>query len=111
MSADDGMDGPDRPMVVNASPAGDQAGSALRDVTLIVGALPTLIAVLGTRDVKQVVDFIASAEFAPVLGLLVSLAVVAWRQWKARHNKAKLVTLANAAPDAVATVIEKGAPK
>lgn len=95
------------PIVVNPSPAASQTATASRDVLLLVAALPALIAVFGTRDVKQIVDFIASAQFAPVLGLIVGGVVVVWRQINARRKKAELVTVAEAAPNSVAVVVPK----
>jgi hypothetical protein len=99
------------PIIVHSSPAREQASTAARDVTLIVAALPALIAVLGTRDVKAIVDYVASAEFAPVLGLIVSLAVMAWRQRHTRRAKARMVKLAEASPDALAIVARSPAAR
>ena len=61
---------------------------------LVVAALPALIAVFGTRDLKQIIDYIASAQFAPVLGIIVIAGTAAWRQWITRHNNAQKVTMA-----------------
>lgn len=102
------MNGEEKPVVVNASPVADQTGTATRDVLLIVSALPALIAVFGTRDVQKIVSFIGSVEFAPVLGILVGTAVMAWRQVIARRKKAELVTVAQGAPDTTAIVVNNG---
>lgn len=92
------------PVVVNPSPVADQVGTIMRDLALILAALPALLAVLGTRDVKQIVGFLSSTEFAPVLGVLVTGGVLLWRQLIARRAKAELVTVATAAPDSVAVI-------
>ena len=98
------MDTPDTPIVINASPVTDQAAAASRDVLLVVAALPTLIAVLGTHDVQQIVTYVSGAGFAPVLGILVTAGVMIWRQIVTRRHKANLVTAAEAAPNSVAII-------
>lgn len=95
------------PLQVTDSTAKEQTGAAVRDLMLVVAVLPALVAVLGTRDLKAIVDFVASEQFAPALGVILALAVVVWRQLVTRWEKRKLITSAKAAPDSVATVIEK----
>lgn len=101
------MDDQDKPVIINPSPVPDQLGSAGRDIMLVAAALPALIAVVGTRDVKQIVDYVGSSEFAPALAVIVTGVVFVWRQMKARRNKARMVTIANSAPDSVAVVETK----
>jgi hypothetical protein len=96
-------DTPDKPIVVPASPGGDQAATLGRDVIIIMSALPALIAVLGTHDVKQIVDFLSGTGFAPALGVLSAAAVLAWRQWNARRKNADLNVLEKHVDDSVAT--------
>lgn len=96
----------DAPKPIQVSPTATtaQSGSAMRDVLLIVGVLPALLAVLGKRDLQALVDFIASTEFAPVLGIIVTGGVVAWRQWLARRQHAESLKMAQNTPDRVAVV-------
>ena len=79
--------------------AATQTGTAVRDITLIVGALPALLAVLGTRDLTKVVEFIASVQFAPALGEIVTGGVMLWRQRHAarRRNVASPTVIADPA--------------
>jgi len=87
------MDDPQKPIVVSASPIGAQTNSGVAAVLLIVSALPALMAVLGTGDVMAIVRYIASADFAAPLGLLVAAGTVLWRQLAVRwshQDKAKL---------------------
>lgn len=95
---------PDKPVVVPASAASDQAGTAARDILLLVSALPALVAVLGTHDVTKIVAYLGSADFAPVLGIAVTAGTLAWRQWIARKRHTNDVKVASAAPDTVAVV-------
>jgi hypothetical protein len=68
-------------------PVATQTGTAVRDIALIVGALPALLAVLGTRDLTKVVDFVASVQFAPALGVILTGGVMLWRQRHAARVK------------------------
>jgi hypothetical protein len=65
-------------------PVASQAGTAVRDITILISALPALIAVLGTRDVSKIADFLAGTQFAPALGVITAGAVMIWRQMHAR---------------------------
>ncbi|MET0363014.1 MAG: hypothetical protein ABW169_00030 [Sphingobium sp.] len=95
------------PIVVNPSPVKDQVMTATRDITLILAAIPALIALLGKRDVIGIVNYLASAEGSAVLGMLVAAGVVVWRQLLARRANAKLQIVAEAAPNRVAIVDHK----
>jgi hypothetical protein len=97
-------DTPPNPITVPATPTSDQVGTLSRDFLLIVGVLPALLAVLGTRDVTKIVAFLSSSAFAPVLGLVLTAGVVGFRQWKARRTHAESVKMANASPNSVAVV-------
>lgn len=103
-----GIDPIERPMVVHASSAGAQVGSMVRDLALILSAVPVILGILGKRDFTALVKYLASDDFAPVAGVLVSLAVIAWRQWNARHTKARLVAAARAEPGSVIVIDKNG---
>jgi hypothetical protein len=94
----------DKPIEVPASPASTQAGTASRDMLLLVATLPALVAVLGTRDVKQIVDWLAGQQGIAFLGLAFAIGTPIWRQWIARRKHANDLKMATAAPDAVATI-------
>lgn len=94
----------DKPIEVAVSPAGTQTATITRDLLLIMSVLPALIGILGTRDVNKIIAYIASVEFAPVLGVLVAGGTVLWRQWNARKKHANELKMASAAPDRVAVV-------
>ena len=92
------MDQETNPIVVNASPVGLQAGTFARDAMLVLAALPTLVAVIGRRDLVEIVNYLGSAEFAPAAGVIVTAGVLVWRQLLARRAKATQLTLARAKP-------------
>lgn len=95
------------PIQVTDSTAKEQGGAGARDLMLLVAALPALVAVLGKGDVIAIVNFIASAEFAPALGVLAVAAVGIWRQIITRRSKQKLITTALSADNSVAQVVQK----
>lgn len=94
----------DKPIEVPASPGSTQAATGSRDLLLLIAALPALVAVLGTRDVKQIVDWFAGQQGLAFLGLLVAIGTPLWRQWIARRKHANEVKMAGSASDSVAIV-------
>lgn len=97
-------DTPEKPVVVSPSPVSDQVGTGTRDLLLIVAALPALVAVFGTRDITQIVNWIASQQGLSFLGLAIAVGTGAYRQWLARRKHTDLKTVAAAAPDSVGVV-------
>lgn len=95
------------PIQITDSTAKEQGGAGMRDFMLVVAALPALIAVFGKGDVIAAVNYIASAEFAPVLGVVAVAGVAIWRQFITRWSKQKLITTGEAAPNNVSQVIQK----
>ena len=98
------MEQEQKPIVLDASPAGLQAGTLARDAVLVLAALPTLVAVVGRRDLVEIVNYLGSAEFAPAAGVIVTAGVLVWRQVLARRSKAQQVRLAEAEPGSVEIV-------
>jgi len=94
----------DTPIVVNPSLSATAGGTILRDMLVIVAALPILVKLIGARDLRGILDWLASNDGATVLAVIVPLAVSGWRAWRATKQKTKLVTLAEAAPDSMAVV-------
>jgi hypothetical protein len=95
-------DVPDKPIVVPESPTGTQVATGTRDILLIVAALPALVAVLGTRDVKQIVDWFAGQEGLAFVAVMIAVGTPLWRQWNARRKHADLKLLETKVPDSIA---------
>lgn len=95
---------PDKPIVVPATPTSTQIGTGSRDLMLLIAALPALVAVLGTRDVKQIVDWFASEPGIAFIGLAIVIGTPIYRQWLARRKHANEVKMADEAPDYIAQV-------
>lgn len=97
-------DTPDKPIEVAASAAPAQTATGARDILLLVAALPALVAILGKRDVKQLIDWLASEPGLAFVGLVIALGTAGWRQWLARRTHAEQLKMASATPDRVAVV-------
>ncbi|MCP3731995.1 hypothetical protein M9978_16340 [Sphingomonas sp. MG17] len=97
-------DTPDKPIEVSASPAPAQTATGARDILLLVAALPALVAILGKRDVKALIDWLASEPGLAFVGLLLAIGTAAYRQWHARRTHAEQLKMAEATPDRVAIV-------
>lgn len=90
------------PITVNETSVSDQAGALGRDFLLLLGVVPALIAVLGTRDVGKIVAYISGVEFAPALGIIMVTGVTVWRQFRARRVHAKQKAMAERLPNSIA---------
>lgn len=97
------------PITVNASPATDQATSAVRTVLLIFSVVTALAGFFSKRDLAGFIAYVQSSDFITALALLIGAATFAWGQWKTRHRAKQLATIAAdpRTPDSVATI--KGA--
>lgn len=94
----------DTPIVVNPSLLPSAGGTILRDILVIAAALPILVKLIGSRDLRGIIDWIGSSDGATVIAIVVPLLVSGWRAWRSTKQKAKFVTVAAAAPDSVAVV-------
>lgn len=95
------------PLQVTDSTTKEQAGAATRDLALVLAAIPTLLALIGKHDFIGLVTWLSSVEGLPALGVIVTAAVLVWRQVITRWSKRKLITVAAHADDSVAQVIQK----
>lgn len=97
-------------IIVNASPAVDQAQSAIRTVLLVVSAVTAIATLASKRDLAGFILYVQSNEFLQVASIIVTAGTFAWSQWKARHRAKQLAAVAAdpRVPDAVATL--KGQP-
>jgi hypothetical protein len=95
------------PLQVVDGTAKEQVGAGVRDVTLILAAVPMLVALIGKRDLIGLITWLSSVDGAPVLGVIVAAGVFAWRQVRTRWDKRKIITLATHVDDSVAQVVQK----
>ena len=95
---------PDKPVIGPATPVSVMSATGVRDTVLVLSALPTLIAVLGTHNVTQITAYLTGQEFAPALGVIFTAGIIGWRQWLAWHQHSDEVKMADSASDKVAIV-------
>lgn len=101
----------DKPIEVNPSPVKDQVATFLRDMGVILAVIPTFLALFGRSDLVWIVNLLAREDVVQAIGVVVGVAILVYRQFHARRAKAKLFTVAEAAPNSVAIVTSSGAEK
>ena len=79
---------------VNPSAIATHAPVLLRQLLLVLGGAGTIIALLGSRDMAGLWVYLHSSDFATILTTAISLGVLVYGQWKARHDKRKWVQAA-----------------
>lgn len=99
-------DVPDKPIEVPATPTSTQVATGSRDILLLIAALPALVAVLGTHNVKNIADWFAGEQGLAFVALIIALGTPLWRQWLARRKHANEVKMATSAKDTVAKVLK-----
>jgi len=92
------------PVVVNPSAVPAVAGTLIRDLVVILAAIPIVVRLIGARDLRGLLDWMQSSDGALVVTIVAPLIASGWRAWRAKRKKAELVTVARAAPDSVAIV-------
>ena len=92
------------PIIVNPSPLGAQATSAIRVVVMVLSAVTVIMGFVATRDLAGLIVYLQSADFVTVAAAIIGIATFIWSQLKTRHDRATLVVAADAAPDKVAQV-------
>ena len=88
-------DNNERPqIVVNGSPATDQATAAIRNVLLVVSVATALTGIASKRDLAGFIVYVQSSEFITAFSIVVGAATFAWGQWKTRHRSVQLTNIA-----------------
>jgi hypothetical protein len=93
-------------IVVNPSPATDQAASALRTVLLVISAVTAITTLASKRDLAGFIVYVQSNDFLQVVSIIATAATFGWSQWKTRHRAKQLAAVAAdpRVPDSVATL-------
>lgn len=94
------------PIQVQPSPIGAQAAASVRVLILILTGATAIIGFLGKRDIAGLVAYLQSDGAVPALAAVIGAGTYVWGQWRLRHERAKLVIAAAAAPDEVAVVVQ-----
>jgi hypothetical protein len=99
------------PIVVDPAKWKDQIATAARDMGLVITATTALLGLLKRHSWAEAIAYVQSNDFLTAAGIVGSAAIFVWRQWNARHQKARLVTVAEAAPNSVAKLTTDAAPR
>ena len=93
-------------IVVNPTPARDQAAAAIRTVLLVLSVVTALSGIIARRSLIEFIAYMQSQDFLTVLSLVIGAGTFVWGQWKTRHRAKQLATIAAdpRVPDAVARV-------
>jgi hypothetical protein len=94
----------DKPIIVYDRAIQDLIVTGLRYLVTITGGVSAVLGLLGTRDLVGLIVYFRSTDGLALIGAFVAIGTTAYGAWKAYHNKTKLVTVAEAAPDNVAVV-------
>lgn len=99
------------PQIVAPTPLNDQIASGIRVMVLAIGLVTTLAGFVSRRDLAGFIVYVQTNEFLATAGLLVSVGMFTWGQWKTRHRAKQLNAVAQdvRVPDAVIVTKEKAA--
>jgi hypothetical protein len=92
------------PITVAAGPAVPLIMNLLRQIGILVGGVGLIIAILGRRDMSELIRFVTSDQMVPIVTAGIFVASSLGSLWKTRHNEQVKRTLAAAAPDSFAVV-------
>lgn len=83
-------------MADEIKPAPAVAGTLVRDVLVVVAALPILIKLIGARDLNSILHWLQSSDGATFIAVVAPLIASGWRAWSSYRTKQAL--LARPAP-------------
>jgi len=95
------------PIQINPSPVTSQVYTGLRDVAILLSGGTALLGYLSKHDLAGAIDWLQSNAAVPFVAACITIGTFAYRQWKARKDKATIVTIAEEAPNSVAVVTPK----
>lgn len=78
-------------------------GTLVRDVLVVLAALPILVKLIGARDLTALLQWLQSSEGATLLAIILPVIASGWRAWWAYHKERKLL---EATPPAAAVPVE-----
>jgi hypothetical protein len=94
----------DKPIIVSDNPGLAALITLTRNIGIVIGAIPLIVAMFGRRDANEIVAWVQSSDAAQLGGAIGAIGLTIYGAWKAYHNRQKLVVAADAADDAVAIV-------
>ena len=100
----------DKPYQVNPSAVMAQAPVLLRQLLLVIGGAAAVIGFASASDLAGLWAYLQSDQFVTVFVAGSGLVTLLYGQWKTHRDRVRLVTIAQAAPDAVAQVTKPTPP-
>lgn len=79
-------------------------GLLVRNLGSVIGAVSSILALLSQHDLRGLVEWVRTSDWAGIVGAVLWLSSVAWSIVVLRRRKAKLLQVAVAAPEAVKVV-------
>lgn len=98
------------PIVVSASAIQTTLLAALRILGVLIGGATAILGFVSKRDLTGLIAYVQSSDFVAVAGALAAVISFGYGLWHTYRQKANLVTVAKAAPDSVATVVDSPKP-
>ena len=96
----------EQPIVVNPSATSEMITTGIRQLALVFGGFVTIAGFFHGHSLRAVVTWATSDDFGPFLTAILTVGAFLWGQIRTLRNKRKAVTMASAAPDSVAVVLE-----
>lgn len=104
------MADPTTPDVISPSVLPAAGGAVLRDLLVIIAAIPIVVSLIGAHDLTGLLAWVRSSDGATVLAILLPIVASGWRAVMAARRKSKTVTYARSASDDVVIVNEAAPP-
>lgn len=95
------------PIVVSASAIQTTLLAALRILGVLIGGATAILGFVSKRDLSGLIAYVQSSDFVAVAGALAAAISFGYGLWHTYRQKSNLVTVAKAAPDSVATFVDK----
>lgn len=95
------------PMIVTAGAIQDTLFAALRVLSVLIGGGTAILGFVSKRDLAGLITYVQSSDFTAVAGALAASVSLAYGLWRTYHRKQALITVAQAVPDSLATVVKK----
>lgn len=90
-------------MTDQIKPGPAMGGTAVRDVLVILAALPILVKLVGARDLTAILQYLQSSDGATFLAIVLPILASGWRAWWSYRKEQRLL---ESAPPALTAPVE-----
>lgn len=95
------------PLIVTAGAIQETLFAALRVLGVLIGGGTAILGFIGQRDLAGLTAYVQSSDFTAVAGAIAAVVSLGYGMWRTYRRKQALVMVADAVPDAIATVVKK----